>query len=102
MQANIVLQVNDIKGETIYYKRTPLNWLEDDLNGKIKRVKLTTGALPQNTGDVVVYMWNYKLAELDFMINKIKLLELNGKGVDFMIPDSYYKYIEKATDKILL
>jgi hypothetical protein len=100
--SNIVLQVNDKKGEQLYYRRTLLNWLADDLNGQTKRIKLTTGALPESTGDVVVYMWNYKQQEMDFTINELKVLELKGKGVNVMIPESYYKYVEKASNKPLL
>ncbi len=102
LQANIVVQVNDKKGEQIYYKRIPLNWLADNLNGQTKRVKLTTAALPENTSDIVVYIWNIKQSELNFTINEIKVLELKGKGVNVMIPDSYYKYLEKASDNPLL
>ena len=76
--------------------------MADDLNGKTKRVKLTTGALSENCSDVVVYLWNFKLSEIDFTINEIKVLELKGKGVNIMIPDSYYKYLEKASDNPLL
>jgi hypothetical protein len=100
--SNIVLQVNDKKGEQLYYRRTLLNWLADDLNGQTKRIKLTTGALPDNTGDVVVYMWNYKQQDMDFTVNELKLFELKGKGVNVMIPASYYKYVEKASNKPLL
>jgi hypothetical protein len=100
--ANIIVQVNDTKGEAIYYKRVPLNWLADNLNGQTKRVKLTTGALPDNTGDVVVYIWNYKQVDLDFTVNEIKILELKGKGVNFMIPESYYKLIGQDPNNPLL
>ena len=102
LRANLVLQVNDKKGEMIYYKRIPFNWLADDLNEKIKHVKLTTGSLPENTGVLVVYIWNYKQSEMDFTINEIKLWELKGKGVNVIIPNSYYKYLEKASSKPLL
>jgi hypothetical protein len=100
--ANIVVQVNDNKGEKVQYKKVTLNWLADNLNGQTKRVKLTTGPLPENRGDVVIYIWNFKLSEMDFTINEIKVWELKGKGVNVMIPDSYYKYLEKASDKPLL
>lgn len=102
LRANIVLQVNDSNGEKVYYKRTPLNWLADNLTGKVKRVKLTTGPLPGNNGDLVVYIWNYKQTELNFTVNEIKVLELKGNGVNVMIPESYYKYLEEASDKPLL
>ena len=102
LRANIVLQVNDKKGEQIYYKRVPLNWLADNLNGQTKRVKLTTPALPENVGDAVVYIWNYKQQEMDFTVNEIKVLELKGKGVNVMIPKSFYDYIGESTNKPLL
>jgi hypothetical protein len=102
LHANIVLQVNDKKGGQIYYKRVPLNWLGDNLNGQTKRVKLTTGALPKNVGDAVVYIWNYKQQEIDFTVNEIKILELKGKGVNIEIPKSFYDYIGESTNKPLL
>ena len=102
LRANIVLQVNDKKGEQIYYKRVPLNWLADNLNGQTKRVKLTTPALPENVGDAVVYIWSYKQQEMDFTVNEIKVLELKGKGVNVMIPKSFYDYIGESTNKPLL
>lgn len=102
LQANIVVQVNDTKGEQVYYKRVPLNWLADDLNGQTKRMKLTTGALPENNGDVVVYLWNFKQQEIEFTINEIKVLELKGKGVNFRIPDSYYNYLIKTSNQPFL
>jgi len=100
--SNIVLQVNGKKGEQLYYRRTLLNWLADDLNGQTKRIKLTTGPLSDNTDDVVVYMWNYKQQDMDFTINELKLLKLTGKGVNVMIPESYYKYLETSSNKPLL
>ncbi len=102
LRANIVLQINDNKGEKVYYKRIPLNWLADNLSGQLKRVKLTTGPLLNDNGDLVVYLWNYKQAEVDFTINEVKIIELKGKGVNVMIPQSYYKYLEEASDKPLL
>lgn len=96
------MQVNDKKGEQLYYRRTLLNWLADDLNGQTKRIKLTTGPLPANTDDIVLYMWNYKLKDMDFTVNEAKVLELKGKGVNVMIPESYYKYLEKSSNKPLL
>lgn len=102
LRANIVVQVNDNKGEIVYYKRISLNWLADDLNGQTKRLKLTTGVLPEKKSDVVVYLWNHKQADINFTINEIKVLELKGKGVNIMIPDSYYRYLEKASNQPLL
>ena len=101
-RANIVVQVNDKEGKQIHYKRVPLNWLADDLSGLTKKVKLTTGALPANTGDVVVYIWNFKQLEADFIVNEVKIYELKGKGVNFQIPDSYYKFLEKVSNKSFL
>jgi hypothetical protein len=102
LRANIIMQINDAKGEAAYYKRVPLNWLGDDLNGKIKRMKLTTGPLPENTSNIVVYIWNYKQLQMNFTVNYIKLFELHGKGVNFTIPDSYYQYLGKINNQPLL
>jgi hypothetical protein len=98
LPSNIVLQINNTKGETLFYKRIPLNWLADDLNGQTKHVKLTTPALPQNTGDVVAYIWNIKKTNMNFTIHLAKLLELKGKGVNIMIPESYYKFLDRTSN----
>ncbi len=58
--------------------------------------------MPDSTNDVVVYMWNYKQKDMDFTIDEAKILELKGKGINVMIPESYYKYVEKASNKSLL
>ncbi len=103
VQSNIILQVNDKKGEQIYYKRIPLNWLADDLNGQTKHLKLTSGPLPDSADVLVVYMWNIKQVEMDFTINELKILELKGKGVNVVIPKSFYNYLDtKPGHKSLL
>ena len=97
--ANIVLQVNTKKGDVVYYKAITLNWLADDLNGRTKRIKLITGKLPANTDYIVVYLWNPKRVEMDFIANEVTITELKSKGVNFMIPESYYKYLEKTNSQ---
>ncbi|MEO8760421.1 MAG: hypothetical protein ABI388_04700 [Bacteroidia bacterium] len=92
--ANIVLQINTNKDEVICYKTVLVNWLGDDLNKKIKKIKLISSKLPANTNYIAVYLWNPKRNKMDFTMSETKIFELKGKGVGFMIPDSYYKYLE--------
>jgi len=40
-----------------------------------KAYKITTGPLPENTDDIVVYMWNYKLKDMDLPLTRQKFLE---------------------------
>lgn len=100
--AFFVMSLNNGKGETMYYKRAPLNWLADDLNGKVKYFKLTTGNLPDTVKSFVVHIWNIDKKEMKVTMNNLKIYQLKGKGVDFKIPASFYPLIESITKKPLL
>ena len=100
--ANVVVQVNNTKGEQVIYKRCPLNWLGDDLRTLPKKIRLTTGPLPADCGDVVVYIWNYKQSKMNFNLDKLSISALSGKGVDVVIPESFYRYLERSSKKPLL
>lgn len=100
--AFFVVSLNNGKGEMAYYKRSSLSWLDNDLNGKTKYIKLTTGNLPDTVKSFVVHIWNIDKKPMKVTVNNLKIYQLTGKGVDFKIPASFYPLIEKATKKPLL
>ena len=97
-----MVSLNNKKGETVHYKRAPLNWLADDLNNKVKYFKLTTGNLPDTITSFVIHIWNIDKKEMKVTMNNLKIYQLTGKGVDFKIPANYYPMIEKITKKPML
>lgn len=101
-RAFLVLSADNAEGETVYYERALLNWLEDDLNGKSRTIRLTTGALPEDIKSVYVYLWNIEQKPLDFSVVKLNLYELQGKGVNYAAPAAYYPALESLTKKPIL
>jgi hypothetical protein len=98
----IVLQVTDENDKNIYYKRVLLNWIGNDLSGKTKRFKLTTGPLPQKFKNVVVYLWNIDKKDYDFTLNYLKILKLDAPGINVVIPKNYYPYVKEIIKQELL
>lgn len=94
-KASLVFQLNNKDNNTIYYKRVPLNWISDDLSGQTRRFKLTTGAIPGDFKDAVVYIWNIDKKELDVRLNDLKILELRAPGINVSIPENYYPFISQ-------
>ena len=101
-KAFVVFQVVDENNNNTYYKRIPLNWIADDLNGITKRFKLTSGPLPEKFSSIVVYLWNIDKKDVEFSLNDLTIFELNAKGINFVIPEEYYKMSDKLTTKVLL
>jgi hypothetical protein len=97
-----VMSMQNANGETFCYKRIPLNWLDKDLNGKTKYLKLTSGNLPDFIKGFTVHIWNIDKQEVKISMKSLKIYQLFGKGVDFKIPENYYKLIEGVTKKPLL
>lgn len=100
--AFIVFSVENIKGETVYYKHVPLNMLADNLNGETKYLKLTTGKMPADFKTAVVYLWNINQKNTDFTLKTLRINELYGRGINFKIPDTFYPLVEKITKRSLL
>ena len=98
----IVLQVTDENDKNIYYKRVLLNWIANDLNGKNKRFKLTSGPLPQKFKNAIVYLWNIDKKDCDFTLNYLKILKLDAPGINMVIPKNYYPYVKKIIKQELL
>lgn len=102
LSAFLVFSVDDIHGKNIYYKRIPLNWLAQNLNGSSRYFKLTCGKMPDDFGTLVVYLWNIDKEALTFTLKNLRLQELFGNGINFVIPESFYPLIEKTTKQPLL
>ena len=100
-KAFVVFSINDEKDQPVYYKRLLLNWIADDLDGAIKRFKLTTGPLPQKF-KAIVYLWNIDKKEAEFTLADLKLFELHAPGINVTIPPGYIHYMELLTQQHLL
>jgi len=84
----MVLQINDSAGEVITYKRYPLAWSGDDLNGrKNLSYSLISGNLPLGAKTIVCYFWNIKKEPFIIKVNSFKLYRLEGTGINFVAPD---------------
>jgi hypothetical protein len=100
--AFLVFSIDNEKNENVYFKRVPLNWLKDDLSGETKYFKITTGAIPAKGFTGKVFIWNIDKQEVDINLTSLKINELNGKGVNFKIPQNFYPLIETITKQPLL
>jgi hypothetical protein len=94
--------MNNDSNQVLYYKRAPIHWMADDLNGQTKYIKLTSGNLSSMIKGFTVHIWNIEKQEMKVTLKNIKIYQLTGKGVDFKIPVKYYSLIEKITKKPLL
>lgn len=100
--AFLVFSVNNLKNETVYYKRIALNMLADNLSGETKYFKLVTGQMPPDFKEAVVYIWNIDKKNCDFNLISLQINELYGKGINFVIPQKFYPLIENITRKPIL
>lgn len=88
VNAWLVLQVNDSLDQNVYFKRYPLQWTADDLNGKQNlRYSLITGNLPSKSKKIVFFIWNIEQKPISMKVNSLKLFQIEGKGVDYVAPD---------------
>lgn len=100
--AFLVFSFNDETNTLNCYKRVPLDWLQKDLNGKSKTLKLTSSNLTNNIKDMKIYVWNIDKQSIKITINSLTLYQLQGKGVNIKIPENYYQLIESITKKPIL
>jgi hypothetical protein len=101
-KAFLVLQINDEQGNSICYKRALLNWLDDDLSGQIRHIKLTSPPVNQKNKHILVYLWNIDKQESSFELKQLKILNLTAPGINVVIPDRFYPIIKKITQTELL
>jgi len=101
-KAFLVLQVNDENNNSICYKRALLNWMGDDLSGRTKRFKLTSGPMPGKYKNIIVYLWNIDKKECAVQLKQLKILNLDAPGINVVIPKNYYPYVKKIIKEELL
>lgn len=101
-KAFVVMQVVTQDGENLYYKKVPLYWIADNLNGQTKRFKLTSGPLPVTFNEVKLYLWNTDKNDCDFKLNRLRIYELNAPGINVVVPENYYPYAKQFVNEELL
>jgi hypothetical protein len=88
VNAWLVLQVNDSLDQNVYFKRYPLQWTGDDLNGKQNlSYSLITGNLPSKSKKIVFFIWNIEQKLISMKVNSLKIYQIEGKGVDYVALD---------------
>lgn len=84
----IVFAIDDSLGQNIYFKRYPLQWTANDLNGKQNlSYSLITGNLPPKSKKMVCFIWNIDKQPLNIKVNSLKIFQIEGKGVTYEAPD---------------
>ena len=74
--------------QTIYFKRYPLQWTANNLNGKQNlSYSLITGNLPSKSKKIACFIWNIEQKPISMKVNSLKIYQIEGKGVDYMAPD---------------
>jgi hypothetical protein len=84
----LVFQINDTLNQSVYFKRYPLNWIGDDLNGKKNLTySLITGNLPSKSKKMVCFLWNIDKQPLHVKVNFFKIYQIEGNGVSYVASD---------------
>lgn len=80
--AFLVLQV-DANGESKYFRRTALNWVQYTWNG-VDHYKtcIQTDSLPLQKSRLVAFLWNIEKKEITFKLNSLKLYHLKAEGIN--------------------
>lgn len=85
----LVFQINDSLDQSVYFKRFPLEWIGDNLNGKKKLTySLISGNLPNRSKKIVCFLWNINKKPISVKVNSLKIYQIEGKGVDYVAPDN--------------
>lgn len=100
--AFLVLSINDGNANQYDYRRIPLNWLGANLNKKTLHIKLTSCTLPSKLSSLVIYIWNIEKQPYKIHCNQLKLCQLNGKGINFRVPETFYPLMGKTNGIIQL
>ena len=84
----LVFQVNDSLDQTVYFKRYPLQWTGYDNNGKKNlSYSLISGNLPPKAKKIACFFWNIDKQPLSIKVNSLKILQVDGAGVQYVIPE---------------
>ena len=80
--AFLVLQI-DAGGETKYFRRTALNWVQYDWNGVTHyKTCVQTDSLPEEKCRIAAFLWNIEKKEINFKLNTLKLYHLKAEGIN--------------------
>lgn len=79
----LVLQVDSANGgPNIYFRRTPLNWVQYNWNGTQHfKTCVQTDNLPLQHCRIAAFFWNIDKKEIKLKINNLKLYHLNAEGI---------------------
>ncbi len=79
----LVLQVDSANGgPTIYFRRTPLNWIQLNWNGTNNfKTCIQTDNLPLQHCRIAAFFWNIDKKEIKMKINNLKLYHLSAPGI---------------------
>lgn len=99
--AFLVMETKNKKGEQLSYNRILLNWLDKDLTGKTKYLKLTSPTLEKET-TIIFYLWNIDKQKINFTLKNMSLYQLHGKGVNYKVPAEFYTLTYNINKKPLL
>lgn len=82
LNAFLVLQV-DVDGQSQYFRRTALNWVQYKWNG-VEHYKtcIQTDSLPLQKSRLVAFLWNIEKKEINFKLNSLKLYHLKAEGIN--------------------
>jgi hypothetical protein len=100
--AFLVLSFTDKKNERNDYRRIYLNWAGKSLINKELAVKLTTTNLPDSISNIVAYIWNIEKKPVQIHCKSVHLYQLRGKGVNFIVPESFYPIMGNITKEVQL
>lgn len=80
--AFLVLQV-DAGGESKYFRRTALNWMQYEWKG-VEHFKtcVQTDSLPLEKCRIVAFLWNIEKKPINFKLNNFKLYHLKAEGIN--------------------
>ncbi len=82
----LVLSLNDSLNVSYYFKRVPLQWYGDNLNGKSLDIILTLGNTPYKSKNLVVFIWNINKKNIDVKISSLEIAQILNKSAQFELP----------------
>jgi hypothetical protein len=80
--AFLVLQL-DVDGQSYYFRRTALNWMQYEWNGvEHFKTSIQTDSIPLQKSRLVAFLWNIGKKDLNFKLNSLKFYRLHAEGIN--------------------